>query len=417
MLEAERAFFFRRAALELSSICDIFSAEGLRTSITLVITKGHSEMIALLSGFLAVCIFFLIYPYLVYPIVIKAFPTRHVRRQAGHKCSATLMFCAYNEGSVVQEKIKNIERLKNRHSSLEVLAFDDGSDDDTFDQLSSRPDLLEVVRGGGRNGKAHGMKLLASMASGEILIFTDANVLLAEDAIEKLMAWYADPEVGGVCGTLKYLGDGNSTTASVGGAYWRLEERLKAEESRTGNVMGADGSIFSLRRALYPEFPDTVLDDLTVSMAAVFAGKRLIKVEDVVAYERLVVDRREEFSRKVRIAARAFHTHMYLRPQLSNMSLFDTFKYSSRKLIRWFGGAWLILSLFLTLVISAITSPLLGALAIMVVIAATFLGVKVNSGPIGAVTEVVLALMATLIGVRRAMKGQTFVTWSPAKSR
>ena len=261
------------------------------------------------------------------------------------------------------------------------------------------------------------MKRLAAMATGEIMIFTDANVLLDETAIDNLMAWYADPQVGGVCGTLKYLGESGSTTAMVGGLYWRLEEKLKAEESRSGNAMGGDGSIFSLRRALYPDFPDTVLDDLTVSMAAVFVGKRLIKVEDVVAYERLVVARSEEFARKVRIATRAFHTHRYLRPQLAQMAGVDKFKYGSRKMVRWFGGLFLILGAALVVVLAALIAPWLAVMALVTLAAAGLLGARAKSGPVAALAEIVLALIATLIGVIRAMRGQTFVTWSPAKSR
>lgn len=315
------------------------------------------------------------------------------------------------------EKLSNIEALKARHSDLEVLAFDDGSTDNTCEQMLARPDLLTVIQGGGRNGKANGMKRLASQAKGEIIIFTDANVLLDENAIDNLMAWYADRAVGGICGMLKYIGAEDSTTASVGGAYWRLEEKLKTEESRTGNVMGADGSIFSLRRELYPEFPDTVLDDLTVSMAAVFANKRLLKVEDVVAYERLVAARGEEFSRKVRISARAFHTHMHLRPQLAKMCGTDKFKYISRKMVRWFGGLFLLLGVLFGLISMTLIAPVLGPVGLVVLASAVVAAPRVETGPISTVTEIVLALLATLIGVIRAVRGQTFVTWAPAKTR
>lgn len=374
-------------------------------------------MIFATSIALVACILLVIYPYLIYPIALKLLPVKPAERDSQHRCSATLVFCAFNEGAVMTEKLKNIESLKRRHPNLEVLAFDDGSSDDTYKQMIARSDLLTVVQGGGRNGKAHGMKQLAAMAQGEILIFTDANVLLDEDAIDNLMAWYVSPEVGGVCGTLKYLSDTASATASVGGIYWRLEERLKSDESRTGNVMGADGSIFSIRRALYPDFPDTVLDDLTVSMAVVFAGKRLIKVGDVVAYERLVTARSEEFSRKVRIAARAFHTNLYLQPQLMYMSRIDKFKYYSRKVIRWFGGLFFGLAVFLAVLLATLISPSLGILAIIILTVAIIVAPRIQNGPVSAVTEIVLALFATLIGVLRAMRGQTVVTWSPAKSR
>lgn len=358
-----------------------------------------------------------VYPYAIYPLILRCLPARPILRDPEHHCSVTLVFCAFNEGEVMSEKLRNIEVLKARHPDLEVLAFDDGSSDDTFSQMQARPDLLTAIQGGGRNGKAHGMKRLAEMATGDIIIFTDANVLLDEEAIDNLRAWYVDPEVGGICGTLRYIGTEGSATASVGGAYWRLEEYLKKEESRTGNVMGADGSIFSLRRALYPEFPDSVLDDLTVSMAAVFAGKRLLKVDDVIAYERLVTARSEEFARKVRIAARAFHTHLYLRPQLVDMSRMDKFKYSSRKLVRWFGGLFLGLSAFSLVLLGALISRFLGLGLLAALVLAIVIGPRFKTGPVSALTEIVLALMATLIGVWRAMKGQTVVTWSPAKSR
>lgn len=363
------------------------------------------------------CMVLVVYPYILYPALLRFLPTRPVARDVNHNLSATLVFCAYNEGRVMPEKLANIEKLKRRHPELEVLAFDDCSSDSTYEQMVSRPDLLTVVRGGGRSGKAHGMKILASRARGEIIIFTDANVTLNEHAIDNLMAWYFDAEVGGVCGSLHYKGSDESSTATVGSLYWRLEEYLKKEESRTGNVMGADGSIFSLRRNLYPSFPDTVLDDLTVSMAAVFSGKRLIKVEDVIAYERLVAKRGEEFSRKVRIAARAFHTHLFLVPQLRQMSSVDRFKYGSRKVVRWFGGLFLIIGATLALISALMISQMLFVLLAAAMAVFVGLGLKATTGPVSAITEIVIALLATLLGVFRAMRGQTFAVWNPAKSR
>lgn len=374
-------------------------------------------MIAFTATLMFFCGLLVIYPYLLYPLILKRLPERAIARNPEHRCSATLVFCAFNESAAMPEKLRNIEALKACYPDLEVLAFDDGSADDTYQVLSARPDLLNVIQGEGRNGKAYGMKKLAAMAHGDIMVFTDANVLLDEKALSNLMAWYADPEVGGICGTLKYIGADESATASVGGLYWRLEEKLKSLESKTGNVMGADGSIFSLRRSLYPDFPDTVLDDLTVSMAAVFARKRLVKVDDVVAYERLVAVRDEEFSRKVRIAARAYHTHVHLRPQLAQMGRLDKFKYGSRKLLRWFGGLFLLLGALAALGLATALSPLLGLVLLAGLIVTCAGAIRIKTGPIASATEIVLALMATLLGVMRAMRGQTFVTWSPAKSR
>ena len=212
--------------------------------------------LVLLAALIAVA-----WPFLFYPLILRMLPTRGENPVAGPAPSASLLFCAYNEAGAMPEKLANLAMLKARHPTLEILAFDDGSSDDTAALIAAQGDLVTLLRGPGRSGKAHGMKMLAARARGDVLIFTDANVLLDADAIDNLLARYADPDVGGVLGSLHYLGEGDSATAAVGSLYWRIEERLKDEESRTGNVLGADGSIFSIRRSLYPEFPDSVLDD------------------------------------------------------------------------------------------------------------------------------------------------------------
>lgn len=362
------------------------------------------------------CAILFLYPYVLYPLVLGLLPRKPVR-PAAVDLELSLLFCAFNEAHSLAAKLDNLGELKAKHPRLEVLAYDDSSSDGTFELLSSAPDLLTVVRGPGRTGKAAGMKRLAALASGDVLVFTDANVILAPDAIDNLLPYYGDPDVGGVCGLLRYLDDGASVTAEVGSAYWRLDERLRSLESATGNVMGADGSIFSVRRALYPSFPDTVLDDLTVSMSVIFQGKRLIKAPDVVAFEKSVTDRNEELRRKVRIGARAYHTHRYLRDQLKRMSLLDRFKYFSRKQLRWFGGVFLGLAALFAFGALLLVSAPAAMVALLVAVAATGVMRRSSSGPLSKVWHVVEAIFATLSGVLRGMRGEAVVTWTPAKSR
>ena len=49
------------------------------------------------------------------------------------------------------------------------------------------------------------MKRLVRSATGEILVFTDANILLAPDLVERLLPYYGDPTVGGVSCTIKSM--------------------------------------------------------------------------------------------------------------------------------------------------------------------------------------------------------------------
>ena len=362
------------------------------------------------------CLLLFAYPYFIYPVILKTLPILPVRRGA-FAGRASLQFCVHNEEAALPQKLASLKRLKATMPDLEILVFDDSSTDASAQILSQEGGLLTLVRGVDRCGKAAGMKRLAAMAQGDIIVFTDANVIFADDAIQKLLTYYADENVGGVCGTLLYQDESPSITSEISTSYWSLDERARSLETATGNVMGADGSIFSIRRHLYPDFPDTVLDDLTVSMSVIFQGSRLIKADDVIAYERSVAVHDEEFRRKIRIGARAYHTHSYLRPQLRQMQRIDRFKYASRKQMRWFGGLFLGLAGLCFVGAIAGYSWILAAGALVVAGAAAIvlqrLGTALMAKPIAAAT----LIFATLYGVILGMTGRTFVTWAPAKSR
>lgn len=367
-----------------------------------------------------ICAFLVIYPYLIYPKILKLFKTSPLLPPARHDCDGsrlTLVFCAYNEAKSLPEKLENLKALRQIYPQLQCLAFDDGSNDGSAEMIAREAPFVQLLRGQGRNGKAYGMKRLVPLATGEFLIFTDANVLLDLEAPALIERHYADPQIGGICGALHYIKGDLTPTAHIGGRYRQLEEKIKDLEALSGSVMGADGAIFSIRRALYPSFPDTVLDDFTVSMSVIFAGKRLVKVNAIKAYERLVTARSDEFARKVRIAVRAYHTHQVLKENLAGLQPMDRFKYISHKFLRWFGGAFLALGTLSGLLGVMLLSPL-AALAVMAAgLALCGWGMRAKGGAFAAVFEIILAMLATFIGVIKAAKGQTFTTWKPAQSR
>ncbi|MEX0426794.1 glycosyltransferase [Nocardioides sp. DS6] len=378
------------------------------TTVTVV-----SAMVAVACGLL------FLYPYVIYPLTLRLLPKKPLSLgEAGTDGAGfALFFCAYNEARVMPDKLANIRDLKERYPNLQVFAYDDASSDGTLQLLQAEPDLVTVVRGSGRTGKAHGMKQMVAQCRADYLVFTDANVILDVDCVAELGRYYADERVGGVGGSLHYISSAEGTaTEAAGGLYWRLEEWSKALESATGNVMGADGSIFSVRRELYPDFPDTVQDDFTVSMAVVFAGKRLVKAPSVVAYERLVSDRADEARRKVRIAARAFHTHTVMKSGREAMSPVDKYKYAAHKMLRWWGAVPVSVGLLAALVfLASVGVPGLIALAAATVLTVAARVVVPKSSSF--VWDLLVAVMSTLLGVLRARRGETFAVWTPPATR
>jgi cellulose synthase/poly-beta-1,6-N-acetylglucosamine synthase-like glycosyltransferase len=368
------------------------------------------------------CVVATIYPYVIYPAILRVLPVRPlktVRVYSEGGSEFALLFCAYNEASAITQKIANLRVLLTANPNLEIYAYDDCSSDGTADVLERSELGLRVIRGVERSGKAHGMKLLASMTGREYLVFTDANVELAPDALDHLRTAYSDPTVGGVCGLLQYLNTEGTAAAQAGGLYWRLEETIKSLESRSGNVMGADGSIFSIRKFLYPDFPDSVLDDMTVSMEVIFQGYRLIKSPLVLANERLVTSAKDDYRRRLRIATRVYHTHMLaIRPKLENLSAGDRWRWWSHRYLKWH-GAFFIASGYLSALMAFGLS--LGweaaVLAIVMTIVVVVAGTHLRLGPVSALIHIASSIFLSGIGVMRARRGRTVTTWKPPATR
>lgn len=363
------------------------------------------------------CLLAFLHPYITFPLSLRLFPTRPVKPQETPLPSATLVFSAYNEERSLPEKLENLRAIKRLHPDIEILAYSDCSSDNTLAMLEAVPELLRVIPSTERAGKATGMRKMVAQATGDIVIFTDANVILAPESVAPLLRYFSDPTVGGVAGTLKYINEDASATAKVGGLYWRLEEQVKRLESRCGSIMGADGSIFATRRSLYPTVPAHLLDDMTVSMTVTFHGYRLIHASDVVAFEKNATASQDEFRRKRRIACRAFNTHRYLWPKIaSHYSAADLYKYLSHKLLRWLGLVPLVLALaFLTLAL-ALVEPALALVLLLLVAGGLALG-RAGVPLFRGGYEVLLSIAATFYGVTDSFKGKTYQTWTPALSR
>ncbi|MEO8723548.1 MAG: glycosyltransferase [Sphingobium sp.] len=361
-----------------------------------------------------------LYPYLFYPLSLMLMRAKPLDDNGtGALPSASLLFCAYNEERALPTKLRNLEAIKALHPEIHILAYSDMSSDRTLELLLSRPDLLTVVRSTERTGKATGMRRMVAQATTDICIFTDANVTLDPASISPLLGYFRNPSVGGVSGKLMYVNDDESVTANVGGLYWRLEESIKSLESHCGSTMGADGSIFATRRALYPEVPPHLLDDMTVSLSVLFNGLRLISAPDVIAYERNTTDSSEEFRRKRRIACRAFNTHRHLWPQIAaHLPAIDIYKYGAHKLLRWFGAPLLGMGI-IALTAALISSDNYSWAAALWLAGATglALGRVIKIRPFSTVTEILFSITATFIGITDSLRGRTYQTWAPAKSR
>jgi len=376
-------------------------------------------VLAVLSGFAFV------YPYLIYPLVLKLLPNRPVEviadRNATASLEVALLFCAYNEEAALPDKLENLRMIKSEMPRLQIYAYSDCSTDSTNALLTRASGLLTPVFGDERVGKVLGMQRLVEIAEADILVFSDANVMIEPGSLTRLIEYFSDPDIGAVAATLIYddAVDGSaSVTAHVGSLYWRLEEHIKQMESKTGSMMGADGAFFARRRIGYPIVPPHLVDDMIVSLGVLFKGMRCVSAPDVFGIENLVTSRAEEFRRKRRIACGSYSTYQFMRRDLRRLGIKDRFKFFSHKLLRWWGAFFLSGSVLFT-IIALITAgsglPAIIGIAVGILFF-VLLGMR-NAPLIAPLYEVVLAVLATGIGVAESLAGSRYQIWDPAKTR
>jgi cellulose synthase/poly-beta-1,6-N-acetylglucosamine synthase-like glycosyltransferase len=330
----------------------------------------------------------------------------------------SLLVCAHNEEQVIREKLANLQALLDTAPGSEALLYVDGSSDRTAVIVEAFPDQrIRAVISLERTGKTVGLNRLAASARGDVLVLSDANVTVQADALSKLALRFADPAVGLVCGHLRYVNGEANTAARNGATYWRLEEVIRELESETGGAIGADGSLYAVRRSLWPAVPADLIDDFYVPMSVRFRGFRVIRAGEVMAFERTAEDDGDEFRRKVRIACQAFNVHRRLWPVIRYLPLLDRYKYVSHKLLKWLIGFHLAGATLLALAGLAVAlEPATLAWSAAGASAALALGILLRLPALGTLLNALLMFAAVALGVVRSVQGERYVTWQPAAS-
>ena len=244
--------------------------------------------------------------YLVMPVVVlvRGAVVRRPVAAGDASPSLTVVIAAYNEEGRIGPKIESVRvAAADYPSPVEVVVASDGSVDGTvaearaMDGTGLAVEVLDLPR----VGKADALNAAVARASGEVLVFSDAEQLLAPDALSVLVRPFADPQVGGVAGDRRFRpGDEGGERA-----YWDLDRWLKVAESRAGNTISAGGALYAIRRELFTPVVPGVTDDFYTSTGVIAAGRRLVFEPDAVVYEPGETSSSSGlFDRKVRIITR-----------------------------------------------------------------------------------------------------------------
>ena len=292
----------------------------------------------------------LVYTYLGYVVVIsfiaflKKVFSKKERQHQNYYPKVTLVVPAYNEEDFIQTKLENSLALNYPKGRLELLFITDGSTDATTEILQAQ-DGITVMHSDQRGGKTAALNRAMQFINTEIVVFNDANTLLANDAIQKLVQKFADPKIGGVSGEKQVIIKNEDGTSAHGeGLYWKYESYLKRKDAEVYSVMGAAGELIAFRAELVEHLAeDLILDDFMMTFNVINKGYKVDYAPNVRAVETASANIHEELKRKTRIAAGGWQAMSRL-PQLLQFwkSPLVSFMYISHRVLRWSISAFLL---------------------------------------------------------------------------
>ncbi|MCG8616156.1 MAG: glycosyltransferase [Desulfobacterales bacterium] len=230
-----------------------------------------------------------------------------------------------NADTLLSEKIDNFLAMDYPEDRLELILVSDGSQDRSKDIAgSATSERIRFHHFEDHLGKIHCLNHGVGLCQGEIIVFSDVDALVEPYVLEKLVAWFRDPDIGGVCGQ-RVVREKVSQIESGQQTYIRWDSVIKQMEVRVGqSVTSHDGKLYAIRKSLFRTVPPGVTDDAYISLTVTGQGFSFAFDPAAMAYIRMPSRSvHHELTRRRRIVSTS------LRGLWLNRMLFNPFRYGA----------------------------------------------------------------------------------------
>jgi cellulose synthase/poly-beta-1,6-N-acetylglucosamine synthase-like glycosyltransferase len=371
----------------------------------------------------------LVYVYAGYPLLARFLGTGLNRRVAAaapgeHQPTVTVVIAAFNEARHIEATVRNKLEQNYPAGLLDVIVVSDGSDDGTDDIVRGLGDArVRLIRQEPRAGKTSGLNLVLPEATGEIVVFSDANSLYAPDAVARLAAVFADPQVGYVTGRMVYKAPDGSLTGEGCSTYMRYENKLREWETQLGSIVGVDGGVDAMRREIYQPMRPDQLPDFVQPLAVREQGWRVVYEPAALLYEDALAKADDEYRMRVRVSLRAYHA-LKDKAALLDFGRFGVFAWQlwSHKVLRYLAFVFMAAAFIANWALANGAASDFWRLAMvgqLAFYAAAIYGHVISRGGgqpgrfVGMITYLCLLNLASAQAFWQFLRGRRQVTWNP----
>ncbi len=245
--------------------------------------------ITILLILLILFVFLFLWTWIGYPVFLflasKLFRKKHLVSET-YMPKVTLMIMSYNEAKVIEKKIKNSLGLDYPKEKLEIFVVDSASNDGTQNIVKKYSKDVRLIEQSERKGKASAINYGMKYASGDVIIITDSNAMMNQQAVKKIARHFSNKKIGGVCGRFEARDIRDTSIGAGGSIYWKIERFLRQNESMIDSAIHMSGEITAFRKGVIDKIDESSLsEDFDMAIRIRKAGFRILYEPEAVAYE------------------------------------------------------------------------------------------------------------------------------------
>lgn len=197
------------------------------------------------------------------------------------RCSIGVM--AYNEAHNIRRLLNALcQQMTEECEITEIIVLASGCTDGTEDvvtEFCAKNPLVRLIVQPQREGKASAINLFLRHATSDILVMESADTIPEATTIERLVAPFADPEVGMTGGHPVPVNDPRTFMGFAAALLWELHHHIAMDHPKLGELT-------AVRRVFHRIPFDSAVDEANMEPLISGQGYQLQYVPEAVVYNR-----------------------------------------------------------------------------------------------------------------------------------
>jgi len=186
--------------------------------------------------------------------------------------SISLIVPTFNEEKIIDEKIKNLFDINYPPEKMEIIFMDcstDGTTNKIKDFQKTSTCKINLVHDSKREGLSEALNRGYSMATGEIVIKSDADIIMEPDSVTEIVKFLGNNDVAGVSGI-------GLTDSNFDNTYGKVQVNLRIAESNFYSTYLFDTFCAFKKELIDPIRKDSAADDAEVAINLIRKGYKTL---------------------------------------------------------------------------------------------------------------------------------------------